>query len=155
MRGWHKDAVNGPPTPPTVAVSTITVERVELYRHVPPPRQLIPMGVQPFLVDDSILEYKEIAWVVRKLRKNYLGGPSVMQVEHIHQWLIDATWYKIPDTTNCKKVIAIVQAEFHDGTLAEDSMWHTVFPITKGASGDFRAIGLVEVLWKAVTSLLN
>ena len=34
-------------------------------------------------------------------------------------------------------------------------MWQTVVLIPKGTSGDFRGIGLAEVLWKTVTSLLN
>ena len=34
-------------------------------------------------------------------------------------------------------------------------MWHTVVLIPKGVSGQFRGIVLVEVLWKAITSLLN
>ena len=33
-------------------------------------------------------------------------------------------------------------------------MWKTVVLIPKG-KGDFRGIGLVEVLWKTITSLLN
>ena len=56
---------------------------------------------------------------------------------------------------NWLKVVAIVQAAFRDGTLAEESTWNTVFLIIKGAIGDFRGIGLLEVLWKTVTSLLN
>ena len=34
-------------------------------------------------------------------------------------------------------------------------MWQTVVLIPKGLSIYFRLIGLVEVLWKKVTSLLN
>ena len=34
-------------------------------------------------------------------------------------------------------------------------MWQTVILISKGAIRDFRGIVLVELLWKAVTSLLN
>ena len=48
-----------------------------------------------------------------------------------------------------------MKAEFSDETLTEECTWQTVVLIPKGTSGKFRAIGLVEVLWKAVTSLLN
>ena len=48
-----------------------------------------------------------------------------------------------------------MQAAFRDGTLAEECTWHTVVLIPKGGSGDFRGIGLVEILWKKVASLLN
>ena len=60
-----------------------------------------------------------------------------------------------PDATNCQKVFAIVQEAFRIGTLAKESIWWTVALIPKEASRDFRGIDLVEVLWKAVASLLN
>ena len=69
--------------------------------------------------------------------------------------LVAATRDNTPDATNCQKIVAIVKAEFSDETLTEECTWQTVVLIPKGTSGKFRAIGLVEVLWKAVTSLLN
>ena len=144
------------PLPPDrVIITTIMAERVEIYWHVTPPVQPIPVGLHPFLVDDSIPEYEEIAWAVRRLRLNSSGGPSVIRVEHLRHWLHEATRDNTPDSTNWKKVVSIVQAEFRNGTLAEESTWQTVLMISRVARGDFRGIGLVKVLWKAVTSLLN
>ena len=54
MRGWYKGTVDRPPPPSRVAIYTITEEQVKLYRHISSPGQPIPVGVQPFLVDDSI-----------------------------------------------------------------------------------------------------
>ena len=48
-----------------------------------------------------------------------------------------------------------MQAQLRDGTLSEESTWQTVVLIPKGASRDFRGFGLVELLWKSFTSLLN
>ena len=67
----------------------------------------------------------------------------------------EATRDDTPDTTNWQKFFAIVQAEFRNGTLAEEITCQTVVLITKGTSRDFRGIGLVKVLCKAVTCLLN
>ena len=44
MRGWYKDAVDHPPPPARVDVSTMTTEREEIYRHVPSPGEPIPVG---------------------------------------------------------------------------------------------------------------
>ena len=60
----------------------------------------------------------------------------------------------MPDATNWLKVVAIVQAAFQDGTLAEELTWQTVILILKG-KGDFQSIVLVKVLWKTIASLLN
>ena len=110
-----------PPPPARVAIATMTAERVELYRHVPPLGQPIPVGVQPFLVDDSILEDEEIAWAVRRLRLNRSGDQSGMRAEHLRQWLYKAMRDDTPDTTNCQKVVAIVHAAFRNGILAKES----------------------------------
>ena len=77
-----------------------------------------------------------------------------MRAEHLHQWLIAATQDDLLDDTNCQNIISIVQVEFCYGTLAEECTWNTVFLIPKGKRY-FRGVGLVEVLWKAVESLLN
>ena len=46
--------VDRPPPPARVDLATITVEREEIYQHVPPPGEPIPVGDLPFLVDDDI-----------------------------------------------------------------------------------------------------
>ena len=69
--------------------------------------------------------------------------------------MISANQDNTPDTTNWMKVATIVQTAFRDGTLSEECTWQTVVLITKGLSGDFKEIGLVEVPWKTFTSLLN
>ena len=77
-----------------------------------------------------------------------------MRAEHLRQWLIAATQENSPDATNWMKVVAIVKAVFQDGTLAEECTWQKVFLILKG-KGYFQGIGLVEVLWKEIVSILN
>ena len=67
----------------------------------------------------------------------------------------EATRDDTPDATNCLKFVAIMQEAFHDGTLSKESIWQIVVLIPKEAIRDFRGVVLVEVLWKAVTSLLN
>ena len=70
MWGWYKDAVELPPPPDRVAITTMTEERVELFQHFPSPVQPIPVGVNPFLVKHFILEDKEIDWVAHRLCLN-------------------------------------------------------------------------------------
>ena len=77
------------------------------------------MEVQPFLVEDSISEEKDIAWAVRRLCLKRLVSLSYMRAEHLLQWLISATWDNTPDATNWKKVVDIVKKAFHVGTLSK------------------------------------
>ena len=48
----------------------------------------------------------------------------------------------------------LIQTAFRDGDLAEEATWQAVVLIPKG-KGDYRGIGLVEVLWKVVAVILN
>ena len=48
----------------------------------------------------------------------------------------------------------LVQTAFRDGDLAEEATWQAVVLILKG-KGDYRDIGLVEVMWKVVAVILN
>ena len=52
------------------------------------------------------------------------------------------------------KVVDLTQTAFQDGTLAEEATWQTVVLIPKG-KGEFREIGLVEVIWKLLTIILH
>ena len=53
-----------------------------------------------------------------------------------------------------EKVVELVQTAFRDGDLAEEVTWQAVVLIPKG-KGDYRGIGLVEVMWKVVAVILN
>ena len=52
------------------------------------------------------------------------------------------------------KVVELTQMAFRDGNLAEEATWLTVVLIPKG-KGEFRGIGLVEVIWKLLTLILH
>ena len=47
-----------------------------------------------------------------------------------------------------------MQTAFRVGDLAEESTWQAVVLTPKG-KGDYRGIGLVEVMWKVVAVILN
>ena len=92
---------------------------------------------------------------MRRICLNRSGSPSGMRAEHLCQWLIAATQDDTLDATNWQKVASIVQTSFCYGKMAEELMWQMVVLIPKGQRGDFRGIGLVEVIWKTMSSLLK
>ena len=48
----------------------------------------------------------------------------------------------------------LIQTAFRGGELAEEATWQAVVLIPKG-KGDYRGVGLVEVMWKVVAVILN
>ena len=51
-------------------------------------------------------------------------------------------------------MMALVRVSFGEGRLAEEATWQAVVLIPKG-KGDYHGIGLVVVVWKVVTEILN
>ena len=62
MKGWYRAAVDRtlPPLPDRVTLERIRSEQVYLYRHVPPLGGNIPVFIEPFLVEDSVLTEDKI-----------------------------------------------------------------------------------------------
>ena len=52
MQGWYKAAVNRALPPARATLERITAEGVELYSHVPPPGDNVPVTVNLSDVDD-------------------------------------------------------------------------------------------------------
>ena len=58
------------------------------------------------------------------------------------------------EMSNWEKVVALVRLAFDYRLLAEEATWQAVVLIPKG-KGDYRCIGLVELMWKVVAEILN
>ena len=58
------------------------------------------------------------------------------------------------EMTNWEKVVDLVREAFGEGLVLEEATWQAVVLIPKG-KGDYRGIGLVEVMWKVVAAILN
>ena len=74
IKGWYKAAVDRALPPARVTLERVTVERVDLYRYVPPPGTNIPISVQPLPVDNSVPTEDNIEWAVKLLRNHRSGG---------------------------------------------------------------------------------
>ena len=53
-----------------------------------------------------------------------------------------------------KRVVVMMQTDFREVRLEEESTWQTVVLIPK-EGGDYDTIGLAEVVWNVVTVILN
>ena len=66
-------------------------EKVELYRRFPPPSRSILVVLDPFPVEVSIPEDKEVYGAFYHLHLNSDGSTSGMKAEYIWYWLRRAT----------------------------------------------------------------
>ena len=93
--------------------------------------------------------------MVSRLFLNRSGALSGMREENLRKWLWEATQEEAPYATHWHNLLVTLQAALRDRTLAGERMWQKMVLIPKGDGGDFRGIGLVEVLCKTATGLLN
>ena len=77
-----------------------------------------------------------------------------MRVDHLQSWLEEETCEERLDTANWEQVVEIPQPEIRYGRVLTECAWQTVVLIPK-ENGEFRGIGHVEVLWKALSGVIN
>ena len=167
MKGWYRTAATRGPPPARATLERITAEQTDLYRRVPPPGENIPVNVDPTNIDDSVPTEDEVEEAVKKLWRNRSGGPSGIRAEHVKGWLAAARRGGMAEEQGKTKtaaeeegedlwgkVVELTQTAFREGNLAEEATWQTMVMIPKG-KGEFRGIGLVEVIWKLLTLILH
>ena len=80
-------------------------------------------------------------------------GPSGLRAEHLKVWL-EVAEADPPDVMHWQQVMQIVRHAFLYGEMPAEMCWSILAVIPKGA-GEYRGIGLQEVLWKVVSSIIN
>jgi hypothetical protein len=69
-------------------------------------------------------------------------------------WLDAAKRSKDPDPVKWNKFVELVQHAFATGELPAEISWSVLVVIPKGYGG-FRGIGLLEVIWKVISSIID
>ena len=138
-----------------------------MYRQVPSPGEGIPIHVEKHTIDDSVPTADKVEAAVKKMRRNRAGGPSGIRAENIKGWLAAArrggkatekgeekTAAEAEGEEMWEKVVELTQTAFREGRLAEEATWQAMVMVPKG-KGEFRGIGLVEVIWKLLSLILH
>ena len=77
-----------------------------------------------------------------------------MRTDHLRGWLATTTSEEDLETEKWYQVIELVKKASREGRLLAECTWKMVVLIPKG-NGYSRGIGLVEVLWKTVSGVIN
>ena len=136
-------------------------------------------------MEDLVPTEDDIEFAVKRLQNHRFGGTSGMRAEHLKDLLekarkeeaaeaksaategttallggtgVEETERKLDKATahmkNWEKVVALVRFPFGEGILMEGSIWKAVALTLKG-KGDYRGIGLMELMSKVVADILN
>ena len=134
-------------------LTKVTNDRIKLYSKSLPPDRL-PILVAPFDIDDVVPEPDKIADAIKGLRNGKSPGPSKIRAEHLKEWVEEATREKDPYQGNWNRVVDLIQTCFRERRVPTQMLWSTVVLLPKG-NGDYRGIGLLEISWKVIESIIN
>ena len=153
VRAWYTQAAGHPLKPSRKDLETVTDERIELYTREDPTEDPIPVLAGSCDIDDDVPTEQEIAQAVRRLRNGKAAGPSKIRAEKLKEWLQEAEG-EVPDRTKWDLLVDLVQTCFQEQSLPSQMVWSTVVLLPKGGGG-FRGIGLLEIIWKLIESIIN
>jgi hypothetical protein len=97
---------------------------------------------------------EEIEDAVGWLKTGRAAGPSSMRSEHLKEWLAAAVREADPDTQIWCVFVELIHHIFRSSQLPTELSWSLLVLIPKD-SGGCRGIGLLEVVWKVVSSIID
>jgi hypothetical protein len=114
------------------------------------------IDITPFDINDDVPTNNEIATAVRNLRNGKAPGPSGLRAEYLKTLLHQAEKDNATDN-KCRgweQVCSTIKLIFAMGNIPEEMTWSILVLIPK-ASGGTRGIGLLEIIWKVCSSIIN
>ena len=137
-----------------------TQEREELYGYKALPGEHIPANRDPIPLPDKAPQDAEIRVAVKTLRNGRTNGGTMIQAEDLKGWLLraeaeekaqkDGTGGLEGTGDTWRMLVRLIQHIWDTGEIPAQMLLTVVVLIPKGTSGDFRGIGLLEVVWNVV-----
>lgn len=172
FRRCYHQASGKPPKPTQEDISFVTTEFHSLYTApVSQTDENIPVITEEFPIPDGIPSEEELMRAVDRLKGNRSAGPSGLKAEDLKKWKTEymeaivlleeeedeATWQRMIveiDTLPWTRLVDLVEDIFLSGQIPQKLSWATLVLIPK-PDGRFRGIGLLETVWKIVSSIIN
>jgi hypothetical protein len=156
VQKWYKHAGDRPPRPTRLDLQIVTDYYKELYRTTPLTNEPLNVQLPPYTVNDDIPNHHEVATAVRGLRNGKTPGTSGLRAEHLKELLRQAERDDATpaETQGWEQVCNIIQQIFETGEIPEEMTWSILVLIRK-TSGGTRGIGVLETMWKVVSSIIN
>jgi len=153
-KAWYSHAGDRPVAPSKADLQQVSEEYRDLYRKVDPPGDPIPILVAPFDICDDVPQEAEIEEAVKRCKSGKAPGPTGMRAEDLKAWLYAARRQESPDATNWNLLVTLVQECFRTGALPEE-LPRSILVLLPKDSGGFRGIGLLEIIWKLISSIID
>lgn len=156
-RRWYRTSSPHPFKPSRGAINKIQEEYRALYKERPLCGELPTPRAPPSDIDDTPPSLDEMAAAVRRLRHGKSPGPSGLRAEDLKHWL-----YLYENTPEEDRTADLSWLQLHatlgqiflTGEVPRQLTRCTLVLVPKDAKR-FRGIGLLEIVWKLITSIIN
>ena len=158
-KAWYKEATLRPSRPSPLDLQEIADSFGELYTEDGVVREAMPTHVQPAAIDDTPPTDEEIATAVRRLRNRRVPGHYGLKAENLKSWLADFAQLteeniQPPENHPWLRLTALVREVFIMGkTPSKLGVGELV--ILPKPSGGVRGIGLLDPIWKVISSIID
>jgi hypothetical protein len=158
LKGWYCLAEDRALKACPETLARQSAERVELYTAVTPPGWEMRINVTPTAVHDEPPMDQEIRGVVGQLCNGRVAGAMGMKAEHLKEWLHgiihEESENGVAGEGDCWRLfVRLMQAVWESSTVPMQMSWMIIVLLPKGG-GDYRGIGLLDPMWKAVEKIM-
>ena len=119
------------------------------------PEEKLQLEIRPFPIPDNIPDQDEITRALLTMKMGKSPGPSQIRVEDMRKWLEMEREMTNPQPEAWNNLVEIVQEAFRTGKIPEALTNAVLVLIPKNEVNQFRGIGLLEVVWKLIASIIN
>ena len=119
------------------------------------PDEKLQLEIRPFPIPDNIPDQDEITRALLTMKMGKSPGPSQIRVEDMRKWLKMERDTTNPQPEAWNNLVEIVQEAFRTGKIPEVLTNAILVLIQKNEVNQFRGIGLLEVVWKLIASIIN
>jgi hypothetical protein len=165
LGAWHRVA-GGFAAKPCYATMEKQMEgREDLYGYKSSPGEHIPANRDRAHLQDEAPPDGELRAAVKTLRNGRSGGGTNMRAEDLKRWLERAKAEEEAKRAGTEGLqgagdtwrlfVRLVQHIWDTGEIPQKMLLTIIVLIPKGNSGDFRGIGLLEVVWKVIERVID
>jgi exonuclease III len=154
VKRWYRGATDRPPPPLRIDMITTANSYEALYTASNPVGEPIPVPTQQPVVNDGLPDIAEIKLAITRLRNGRAPGSSGIRAEDLRHWVTmheEQFGDKTPFDTLCE----LVKSAFMDRDLPQDLHVAILVLLPKPNSTEFRGIGLLDTIWKFISSIIN
>ena len=165
LRAWHKEVDPAASKPCYDTLEEQAVGRENLYRARAPPGDRIPSNTERPPLPDGPPTDEELRQATKTSSNGRTGGATKMRAEDLKEWLRGMESEEraqskgeagLEGAGDCwRLLVRLCQHIWRTGEIPQRMLLAIVVLIPKGSSGDFKGIGLLEVVWKLLERVLN